>query len=134
MARIYDCTKWRKLREYLIIDRGSNCARCNKKVDNTKELILHHIEPVSDIDYKKNWDTNNLELICHCCHNFQHDRFQKKKEVIIVWGSPLSGKNTYVKEVSNRSDVIVDIDNIHKALTTFEEDFKKSALTEEEEK
>ena len=34
------------------------------------------------------------------------------KQVYIIYGSPLSGKTTYVKEHAQKGDLIIDIDNI----------------------
>lgn len=36
----------------------------------------------------------------------------KNQKVFIVYGSPLSGKTTYVKEHMQKGDLVIDIDNI----------------------
>lgn len=39
------------------------------------------------------------------------------KKVYLVYGSPLSGKTTYVKEHAQKGDLIIDIDNIWECLS-----------------
>ena len=40
-----------------------------------------------------------------------------EKQVYIIYGSPLSGKTTYVKEHAQKGDLIIDIDNIWECLS-----------------
>lgn len=39
------------------------------------------------------------------------------KKVYLIYGSPLSGKTTYVKEHAQKGDLIIDIDNIWECLS-----------------
>lgn len=87
---------------------------------DSKYLIAHHkIELTEDnidnVDISLN--PNNIEIICHDCHNNEHRRFGNNKNVYIIYGSPLSGKNTLVQELYKYGDIVLDIDEIWKAIT-----------------
>ena len=43
-----------------------------------------------------------------------------KNEVTLVWGPPCAGKSTFVQELAERGDVILDSDQIHAALSGLE--------------
>ncbi len=97
------------------------CARCGGVFD-LDELRPHHIveltlDNIDDVNITLN--PNNIEVICHNCHNAIHNRFGNAittKHVYLVHGSPCSGKTTYVQSVATRNDLIVDLDRIHKAI------------------
>lgn len=87
-------------------------------------MILHHKEEltednVDDVNVSLNPD--NVECIHFKCHNKEHKRFgfsgQIVKQVFIVYGSPLSGKTTWVKDNATSKDLIVDIDSLYEAVS-----------------
>lgn len=119
LQNFYKSKEWRNLLLQLKLDRTNDeglliCPICNKIITNT--IIGHHKielteENVNDYDISLNGD--NILLIHQDCHNLIHKRWgYQKKEVHLVYGSPLSGKNTYVKNIIGRNDIIIDIDNI----------------------
>ena len=56
---------------------------------------------------------DNIMLVHHRCHNKIHNKLgHSNRQVFLVYGSPLSGKNTFVKENMNVGDFILDMDNI----------------------
>lgn len=84
------------------------------------KLIGHHIielneENIDDVSITLNPD--NIEIICHTCHNKEHRRFGNKKNVYIIYGSPLSGKTTLVKELMRHGDIVLDLDSLWQAIT-----------------
>lgn len=97
------------------------CARCGGVFD-LDELRPHHIveltlDNIDDVNITLN--PNNIEVICHNCHNAIHNRFGNAistKNVYLVYGSPCSGKQTYVQSVATRNDLIVDLDKIHQSI------------------
>lgn len=118
------CRKpWRDLSYNLKIERGGKCSRCSFQVIDRKDfkyLIGHHkIELTEDNVDDPNISLNpdNIEIICHDCHNKEHKRFGNKKNVYIVYGSPLSGKNYLVNDLKKYGDIVLDIDEIWKAIT-----------------
>lgn len=97
------------------------CARCGGVFD-MDELRPHHVieltlDNVDDVNIALN--PNNIEVICHECHNAIHGRFGYNvgaKRVYLVYGSPCSGKTTYVESVATRNDIVVDLDKIHRSI------------------
>lgn len=115
------CRKpWRDLSYKLKIESKGICNRCNKSVLDFKYLIGHHkVELTEDNVDDPNISLNPdlIEIICHDCHNKEHRRFGHEKKVYIVYGSPLSGKNYLVNDLKKYGDIVLDIDEIWKAIT-----------------
>lgn len=103
------------------IKSGGKCADCGETFD-IDELRPHHIKEltldnIDDVNITLN--PNNIEVLCHNCHNKHHARFGKvvgQKHIYLVYGSPCAGKNLYVESVATRNDIIIDLDKIHKAI------------------
>jgi predicted kinase len=52
-------------------------------------------------------------LVHHRCHNKIHNKLgYSGREVYVVYGSPLSGKSSYVNSVLEQGDLVIDIDSI----------------------
>lgn len=103
------------------IKSGGVCAKCGGVFD-ISELRPHHkveltLDNIDDVNVALNPD--NIEVLCHDCHNAAHKRFGYAvgaKHVYLVYGSPCAGKTTYVNSVATRNDLIVDLDKIHRAI------------------
>lgn len=103
------------------IKSGGVCAKCGGVFD-ISELRPHHkveltLDNIDDVNVTLNPD--NIEVLCHDCHNAVHKRFGYAvgaKRVYLVYGSPCAGKTTYVNSVATRNDLIVDLDKIHRAI------------------
>lgn len=103
------------------IKSGGKCAECGEIFD-IDELRPHHIieltlDNIDDVNITLNPD--NIEVLCHNCHNKRHARFGNvigQKHIYLVYGSPCAGKNLYVKSVATRNDLIIDLDKIHKSI------------------
>lgn len=103
------------------IKSGGVCANCGGVFD-ISELRPHHkveltLDNIDDVNVTLNPD--NIEVLCHDCHNAAHKRFGYAvgaKRVYLVYGSPCAGKTTYVNNVATRNDLIVDLDKIHRAI------------------
>ncbi|NLB52074.1 MAG: HNH endonuclease [Syntrophomonadaceae bacterium] len=115
------CRKpWLDLSFNLKIAAKGKCQRCGTTVKDIKYLIGHHKielteENVNDPSIALN--PVHIEIICLDCHNKEHRRFGGKKQVYIVYGSPLSGKNTAVREMMQYGDIVLDIDALWQAVT-----------------
>lgn len=100
---------------------GGVCARCGGVFD-IADLRPHHkieltLDNIDDVSITLNPD--NIEVLCHDCHNAAHARFGNAigaKRVYLVYGSPCAGKSTYVRAVATRNDIVVDLDKIHAAI------------------
>ena len=103
------------------IKSGGVCAKCGGVFD-ISELRPHHkveltLDNIDDVNVTLNPD--NIEVLCHDCHNAAHKRFGYAvgaKHVYLVYCSPCAGKTTYVNSVATRNDLIVDLDKIHRAI------------------
>lgn len=118
--KFYTSRTWRAFREVLIAENGGVCNRCHKVFIDTSQLEVHHrkhLKGTDYSDYNKTFDRDNLEVICKQCHNDEHGRFVTNKEVILVYGPPLSGKTSYVREMKGYSDIVVDLDKLKEAIT-----------------
>ncbi|MEG3040885.1 MAG: HNH endonuclease signature motif containing protein [Clostridium sp.] len=121
VKQFYSTTAWIELRRNLIIDNKMTCDKCKEVFLDTSKLIGHHIKELTQDNIN---DTNitlnkeNIEIICHECHNKEHRRFgYNKKKVYIVYGPPLSYTREVVYETSKYGDLIVDIDSLFQAVS-----------------
>ena len=72
--RFYNSTAWKRTKGLrLMIDNGL-CVECFKKGILTKATTVHHIIELKQ-DWSKRLDIDNLESLCHNCHNDKHNRF-----------------------------------------------------------
>lgn len=117
------CSKaWRDLSYRLKIERGK-CERCGWMPiakDDWQYLIGHHRKELTEQnvdDPQISLNPENIEIVCHTCHDKQHHRFGGRKEVKIVWGCPLSGKTTLVHQMMEYGDIVLDIDRLWSAVT-----------------
>lgn len=122
LKSFYASQEWITLRLLLINERGNKCEQCSKIIPRSKDLIGHHkIELTPENVHERSISLNPdmIEIVCFDCHNKEHKRFgyQGEKEVFIVYGPPLSGKSTFVKEHIHRGDIVVDMDRLYEAVT-----------------
>ena len=126
LENFYNSKEWTGLmqiiRQARVNDDGFNvCELCDKPIIKAYDCIGHHKEhltPENVNDYKISLNADNIMLVHHGCHNKLHDRVgYSKREIYIVYGSPFSGKTTYVDEVKEPGDLIIDIDNIWKCIS-----------------
>lgn len=125
----YQSKQWCKLVEQLKIERVNDqgqiiCHHCGKPITKRYDCIGHHkIELTEDNvnDYQISLNPDNIILIHFRCHNQIHQRFDGSQRayqnVYLVYGSPCSGKSTWVREVASEDDLILDIDSIWDAIS-----------------
>ena len=118
--QFYATKAWRKLSYVMRMSSGSVCDMCNNTFE-LSQLRAHHKAELNEFninDVSISLNPDNIQVLCHSCHDRQHNRFgQGKQCVYIVYGSPLSGKSTYVDEVAEYGDVILDMDNIWQSVS-----------------
>lgn len=114
------CSKpWRELSYNLKIERGGKCNRCGEVFTDFSQMIGHHLIELTEdnVDNPKiALNPELIEIICFGCHNKEHRRFGNKHNVYIVWGSPLSGKTSLVRELMRYGDIVLDMDALWQAL------------------
>lgn len=115
----YKTDEWRNLLQQLKLERQNEeglliCPVCGKPL--LDKIIGHHKKELTKenyLDYDISLNPDNIILIHQDCHNFIHKRWgYQKKGVWLIFGSPCSGKSTYVKNIISRNDIVVDMDNI----------------------
>lgn len=121
----YRSPEWVKLRNGLMLERVNAqgdvvCEHCNKPIVNRYDCIGHHKIALTESnvnDPSVALNPDNIALVHHRCHNEIHNRFGTyTRHVYIVYGSPCSGKSTYVDSVALKDDLIIDIDRIYNAI------------------
>ena len=126
LSDFYRSKEWEEFRQITIAQRMHNdgfvyCEHCGMPIVKAYDIILHHmtelsVDNVNDADISFN--PNNIQLVHFSCHNDIHNRFGTyTRHIYLVYGSPLSGKSTFVKDRANIHDLVIDIDKIYEAIT-----------------
>ena len=97
------------------------------------DCIGHHAIPLDDTnvnDYNVSLNKDNIKLIHFRCHNQIHERFgyERPRKVYIVYGSPCSGKTTWVNDNAGIDDLIIDMDKIWECISTCDKYNKPNRL------
>lgn len=125
LSTFYRSPEWVKLRVGLMLERVDQngdvvCEYCGKAIVKAYDCIAHHKTPLTEAnvnDYSISLNPANIMLVHHKCHNIIHNRFGTyTRHVYIVYGSPCSGKTTFVNERALKDDLIIDIDRIYEAI------------------
>lgn len=125
LENFYKSAEWLRLRSALMLERVNErgellCARCGRPILKPYDCIGHHVIELTEDnvnDYRISLNPELIELIHHRCHNMEHGRFEGfKRSVYVVYGSPCSGKTTWVHNNAMPDDLILDLDSIWEAL------------------
>lgn len=117
----YQSKAWVKLMAVIRMERTNAegqviCEHCGKPIVHKYDCIGHHIIELTDAnvdDATISLNPENIMLVHHRCHNKIHDRLgYYHRKVFLVYGSPLSGKSTFVRDNMSEGDFILDVDNI----------------------
>lgn len=123
----YRSKEWIKFRPIVIADRLNDegetiCEHCGKPIVRSYDIILHHIEELTDAnvnDVEVSLNPKNIMLVHHVCHNKIHNKLgYREKKVYLVYGAPYSGKHSYVKSIYEPGDVMVSMDKIWQCITS----------------
>ena len=126
LCNFYKSKEWVNLLKVLRLERVDSsgqiiCEHCGKPIVRAYDCIGHHKIHLTEENYTDvniSLNPENIALVHHSCHNRIHNKLgYSNREVFIVYGSPLSGKSTYVDSVKSEGDLIVDIDNIWQAVS-----------------
>ncbi len=137
VKNFYTSKEWELLREQLLLDRLNEdgllvCAYCGKPILKRYDAIAHHKIELTDEnvnDYRISLNPDNVELIHFRCHNEIHGRFSgMHRAVYLVYGSPCSGKTTWVRNNAGLPDLIVDIDSLWEAMSVCDRYHKQGAI------
>lgn len=137
LATFYKSREWAGLVEQLKIQRVNEdgeliCEHCGRPISRKYDCIGHHeIELTEDNvnDYEISLNPENIRLIHFKCHNIIHQRFEGfYQKVFLVYGSPCAGKSSWVNEVANPDDLILDIDKLWEAISNSDKYNKPARL------
>lgn len=116
------CSKeFKDLSQLVKLKSGGKCAKCGG-IFPYEQLRSHHLQEITLAnihDPHITLNADNLQAICHDCHNREHKRFgaaPNARRVFIVWGAPFAGKVEYVAQCATHKDLIVDLDRLHLAI------------------
>lgn len=125
LENFYTSKQWEKFRTALMLERMNSdgqiiCAHCGKPIVKSYDCIAHHKIELNDNnvnDVRIAFNPELVELIHFRCHNIEHKRFEGfRQEVFLVYGSPCSGKTTFIKNNAEYDDLILDIDRIWESI------------------
>ena len=128
LPQFYNSDEWRKFRLLLIAERTNKtdgvlyCEHSGKPLINSYDIVLHHIQPLTlqnVNDYSISLNPANIMIVSQRSHNEIHKRFGycTERKVYLVYGSPCSGKTTFVNDIKGNSDLVIDMDNIWQCIT-----------------
>jgi len=137
LDNFYKSKQWYELVTNLKIERTNEhgeliCEHCGKPITKKYDCIGHHeIELTKENvnDFKISLNPDNIKLIHFRCHNIIHQRFGGfYQKVYLVYGSPCAGKSSWVHEVANPDDLILDIDAIWECISISDKYHKPARL------
>lgn len=141
----YNSKAWAECRGYIIKKYYGLCAECGKPGEEVHHI--NPLTPLNINDPEITTNEDNLVLLCKKCHFDKHRyshpwkpnnrkiKIAKRKRITnngmyfdedgnyvtcktyIVYGSPASGKSTYVKEHKKEGDLVLDLDLIMQAIS-----------------
>lgn len=121
----YNSKEWQKCRDYVLRRDNYLCVRCGNPAEEVHHK--KHLTPKNITDVSISLNPDNLICLCRDCHFAEHkddkeravaraNKYRKKhrrvteggmyfddngvfmyRKVIVVYGSPRAGKNSYVK-------------------------------------
>lgn len=140
LADFYHSREWGQLMKVLRIERINAdgeliCECCGKPITRKYDCIGHHKVELTEQNYQLAeiaLNPENIALVHHRCHNKIHDRLglSYTKQVYLVYGSPLSGKTTWVKDNMSAGDLVVDMDSIWECISGQPRYIKPKRLTQ----
>lgn len=122
----YRSKEWTELltqlkQERLDEDGQIICEYCGKPIVRAYDIIGHHKKELNEsnvLDYSISLAPENIALVHHACHNRIHNKLgYSERQVFLVYGAPLSGKTTYVRDNANAGDLIIDMDSIWECIS-----------------
>lgn len=138
LTDFYRSKEWIELIQIIKLERVNDegviiCEHCGKPIIAKYDCIGHHIIELTEENYINadiSLNPDNIMLIHHKCHNKIHDKLGLSyvKQVYLVYGSPLSGKTTWVENNRNVGDLIIDMDNIWQCISGCERYVKPNRL------
>lgn len=126
LSEFYRSKEWEEFRKVIIAERTAADGFVydevtRKPIVKAYDIILHHkieltLDNVNDANISLNPD--NIQIVSFTTHNEIHNRYGSwTRHIYLVYGCPLAGKSTYVKERAGIHDLIVDLDRIRECIS-----------------
>lgn len=137
LETFYRSREWRSLLENLKLERVDDkgqiiCEYCQKPITRAYDVIGHHKEHLTEEnvnDFNISLNPANISFVHHRCHNFIHNKLgYSGRQVFVVFGAPLSGKTTWVKNNMSEGDMVVDMDSIWQCISGCDRYIKPNRL------
>ena len=123
LSNFYQSKEWVNLVGAIRLERMNDngdviCEYCHEPIVRAYDCIGHHTVELTEDNVNDAMVSLNpelIQLVHHKCHNRIHNKFrydEDMRQVFLVYGAPLSGKTTWVNDVKNKGDFIIDMDNI----------------------
>ena len=77
LAKLYNTTRWRKLRAYWV-KHNPLCVICYKNNIINEVDVVDHIKEISDGGAM--YDVNNLQSLCDRCHRIKTNKSKNKRK------------------------------------------------------
>lgn len=135
----YTSNVWRDLLTIIKLERANErgqiiCEFCGRPITRAYDCIGHHTIVLDESNYMDasiSLNPDLIQLVHHRCHNIIHNKLgYADRQVYLVYGSPLSGKTSWVKENMNEGDFIIDMDNIWQCLSGCDRYVKPNRLNQ----
>ena len=137
LQNFYQSDEWAALLKALKLSRLNEdgeiiCEYCGKPIVRKYDVIGHHKEHLTAEnvnDFSISLNPENIAFVHHRCHNLIHNKLgYAKREVFLVYGAPLSGKSTWVRENMTEGDLVVNLDDIWQCISGCERYLKPNRL------
>ena len=126
LGNFYQSKEWHNLLITLKMERLNEngeiiCEYCGKPITRAYDIIGHHKTELTDEnvnDFNVSLNPTNISFVHHRCHNYIHNKLgYAVRNVYLVYGPPLAGKRTWVKDNMSEGDLIIDMDNIWECIS-----------------
>lgn len=137
LSTFYQSKEWVKFTHVIRNERVNDegfiiCEYCGNAILQSYDCICHHKEYLTEDnvnDASIAFNPDNIMLVHHKCHNIIHNKLgYSKRGIYIVYGSPLSGKTSYVNSVKAEGDLIIDMDSIWECVSGCDRYIKPNRL------
>lgn len=137
LGEFYRSREWYTLMQVIKSERTNErgeliCEHCGMPIVKAYDCIGHHVIELTEMnvdDVTISLNPDNIMLLHHRCHNKIHNKLgYVDKKIYLVYGSPLSGKSTFVKENMNIGDMVINVDNIWQCVSNCDRYVKPGRL------
>lgn len=121
LDNFYTSKPWINMTRQIKLERINSdglliCEHCGKPIIRAYDAICHHKTYLTEQnvnDFNISLNPENIAVVHHVCHNHIHEKLGYiRKEIYLVYGSPMCGKYEWVESVLKPGDLVIDIDNI----------------------